>query len=195
MDSQKTNEESLPKSEKELPSNIIDLILSDDLEKDSKLEIEEKLKENDENAHTETKQTGNRQTIFTPEEEEKNGDIDRNLKYKSNVEEETTENENFEKLEENTTENTSEKRVVNGIFTDDSAGKSLELLWAEAIKAQNEGRYKDAIHNFTQIYEVSNLCLQIALTLNMTVYFKTIRSNNTNTNTLPFFRTSIPRQN
>ena len=41
MDSQKTNEESLPKSEKELPSNIIDLILSDDLEKDSKLEIEE----------------------------------------------------------------------------------------------------------------------------------------------------------
>ena len=74
MDSQKTNEESLPKSEKELPSNIIDLILSDDLEKDSKLEIEEKLKENDENAHTETKQTGNGQTIFTPEEEEKNNE-------------------------------------------------------------------------------------------------------------------------
>ena len=159
MDLQEKNDESMHQPEKELTSNIIDLILSDDLEKDSKLEIEEKITENDENANTETKQTCNGQTIFTPEEEEKNDDIDRNLKYKSNVEEETNENENFEKLEQNTAENTSEKRVVNGIFTDDSAGKSLELLWAQAITAQNEGRYKDAIHNFTQLYEVSNLCL------------------------------------
>merc|ERR1711902_311440 len=101
MDSQKTNDESLPQSEKELPSNIIGLILSDDLEKDSKLEIEEKITENDENAQTQTKQTCNGQTIFTTEEEEKNDDIDRNLKYKPNAEEETNKNENFEKLEQN----------------------------------------------------------------------------------------------
>ena len=157
MDLQKTNDESLPQSEKELPSNIIDIIVSDDLEKDTILAIEEKITENEEIANTETKQTCNGQTIYTPEEEEEKENIDRNLKYKLKVEEEKNENENFEILEQNSTEDTSEKRVVNGIFTDDSAGKSLELLWAEAIKAQNEGRYKDAIHNFTEIYEVSNL--------------------------------------
>ena len=156
MDLQAKNDESLPQSEKELPSNIIDLIISDDLEKDSKLEFDAKITENDDIAQAETKQTCNRQTIFTPEEEEKKENTDTNLQYKSNVEEEKSENENFEKLEQNKTENTSEKRVINGIFTDDSAGKSLELLWAEAIKAQNEGRYKDAIHNFTEIYEVSH---------------------------------------
>merc|ERR1712223_390990 len=46
-----------------------------------------------------------------------------------------------------------EKTVENGIFDDDTANKNLELLWAEAIKAQNEGRYKDAIRSFTAIYE------------------------------------------
>merc|ERR1711963_167462 len=132
MDSQKTNDESLPQSEKELQINIIDLMVSDD---------------------TETKQPSNGQTIHTPEEEEEKENTNRNLKYKPNVEEEKNENENFEKLEQNKTENTNEKRVINGVFTDDSAGKSLELLWAEAIKAQNEGRYKDAIRNFTEIYE------------------------------------------
>ena len=33
--------------------------------------------------------------------------------------------------------------------------KALAILWAEAIKAQNEGHYKEAIRNFTAIYEVS----------------------------------------
>ena len=157
MDSQKTNDESLPQSEKELQINIIDLIVSDDPEHNSKLEIEAKITENVDVANTETKQTCNVQMICTPEVEEEKENTDRNLKYKPNVEEEKNKNENLEKLEQNRTENTSEIRVVNGIFTDDSAGKSLELLWAEAIKAQNEGRYKDAIHNFTEIYEVSNL--------------------------------------
>merc|ERR1712133_96192 len=153
MDSQKTNDEFLPLSEKELQINIIDLIVPDDPEKDSKLEIDAKITENDDIANAETKQTCNVQMICTPEEEEEKENTDRNLKYKPNVEEEKNKNENLEKLEQNRTENTSEIRVVNGIFTDDSAGKSLELLWAEAIKAQNEGRYKDAIHNFTEIYE------------------------------------------
>merc|ERR1712183_1020251 len=31
--------------------------------------------------------------------------------------------------------------------------KALAILWAEAIKAQNEGHYKEAIRNFTAIYE------------------------------------------
>ena len=57
MDLQAKNDESLPQSEKELPNNIIDLIISDDLEKDSKLELDAKITENDDIAQTETKQT------------------------------------------------------------------------------------------------------------------------------------------
>merc|ERR1712133_276353 len=98
MDSQKTNDEFLPLSEKELQINIIDLIVPDDPEKDSKLEIDAKITENDDIANAETKQTCNVQMICTPEEEEEN--TDRNLKYKPNVEEEKKENENFEKLEQ-----------------------------------------------------------------------------------------------
>ena len=86
MDLQAKNDESLPQSEKELPNNIIDLIISDDLEKDSKLELDAKITENDDIAQTETKQTCNGQTIFTPEEEEKKENTDKNLQYKSNVE-------------------------------------------------------------------------------------------------------------
>ena len=94
MDSQKTNDESLPLSEKELQINIIDLIVPDDPEKDSKLEIEAKITENDDIANTETKQTCNVQMICTPEEEEEKENTDRNLKYKPNVEEEKNKNNN-----------------------------------------------------------------------------------------------------
>merc|ERR1712136_645315 len=111
MDSQKTNDESLPQSEKELQINIIDLIVSDDPENNSKLEIEAKITENDDIANTETKQPSNGQTIPTPEEEEEKENTNRNSKYKPNVEEVKKENENFEKLEQNRTENSSEIRI------------------------------------------------------------------------------------
>ena len=158
MDLQKKNDESMPQSEKsELPINIIDLIITNELEKDSKSEIEAKITENEDNTHTEAKQT-NGQTILITEEEnikENKDDIVKDISGNEKVEIkiETTDNVRQDEIG-----NANEKRVDNGIFTDDSAGKSLELLWAEAIKAQNEGRYKDAIRNFTEIYEVIIFC-------------------------------------
>ena len=155
MDLQKTNDESLNPSETEIPINTTDVITRKDSEKDVNSKLGVKYPETDDNALTETKTAQNGEANQNSEEEEKKENIDNIVNDKLEDEKENQENNLSQTPGFDISKDQNEKTVENGIFDDDTASKNLELLWAEAIKAQNEGRYKDAIRNFTAIYEVS----------------------------------------
>ena len=156
MDLKKTNDESLNPSETEIPINTIDVITLKDSEKDLNSKLEVNCPDNfDNNAFPETQTAQNGEANQNSEEEEKKENINNIENDKSEDEEERQENNSSETPGLDISKDQNEKTVENGIFDDDTASKNLELLWAEAIKAQNEGRYKDAIRNFTAIYEVS----------------------------------------
>jgi len=153
MDLQKTNDESLNPSETEISINPIDVITHKDSEKDVNSKLEVKCLETDDNTLPETKTAQNGEANQDSEEEEKKENIDNIVNDKIEDKKEKKENKLSENSELDITEDQNEKPVENGIFDEDTATKNLELLWAEAIKAQNEGCYKDAIRNFTAIYE------------------------------------------
>ena len=155
MDLQKTNDESLNPSETEIPTNTIDVISRKDSEKDVNSKLEVKCPETDDNTLTETKTAQNGEANQKSEEEEKKENIDNIVNEKLEDKKERRANNLLENPRLDISEDQNEKPVENGIFDDDTASKNLELLWAEAIKAQNEGRYKDAIRSFTAIYDVS----------------------------------------
>merc|ERR1712156_984354 len=93
---------------------------------------------------TETKTAQNGEANQKSEEEEKKENVDNIVNEKLEDKKERQENNLSEKPGLDISEDQNEKTVENGIFDDDTASKNLELLWAEAIKAQNEGRYKHA---------------------------------------------------
>merc|ERR1712223_1081392 len=153
MDLQKTNDESLIPSETEIPINTIDVITRKDSEKGVNPKLEVKGPETDDNTLMETKTAQNGEANKNSEEEEKKENVDNIVNDKLEDEKESQENNLSETPGLDISKDQNEKTVENGIFDDDTASKNLELLWAEAIKAQDEGRYKDAIRNFTAIYE------------------------------------------
>merc|ERR1712038_1322161 len=140
-------------SETEIPINTIDVITRKDSEKDVNSKLEVKCPETDDNTIQETQTAQNGEATQNSEEEEKKGNINNIVNDKLEDKKEIQENNLSEPPGLDISEDQKEKPVENGIFDDDTASKNLELLWAEAIKAQNEGRYKDAIRNFTAIYE------------------------------------------
>merc|ERR1712038_1988384 len=140
-------------SETEIPINTIDVITRKDSEKDVNSKLEVKCPETDDNTIQETQTAQNGEATQNSEEEEKKENIDNIINDKLEDKKESQENNLSENPRLDISEDQKEKPVENGIFDDDTASKNLELLWAEAIKAQNEGRYKDAIRNFTAIYE------------------------------------------
>ena len=155
MDLQKTNDESLNPSETEIPINTIDVIKRKDSENEANSKLEVKCPETDDNTLTETKTAQNGGANQKSEEEEKKENVDNIVNEKLEDKKERRANNLLENPRLDISEDQNEKPVENGIFDDDTASKNLELLWAEAIKAQNEGRYKDAIRSFTAIYDVS----------------------------------------
>merc|ERR1712038_901949 len=140
-------------SETEIPINTIDVITCKDSEKDVNSKLEVKCPETDDNTIQETQTAQNGEATQNSEEEEKKENIEETVNDKIEDKKGRQENNLSENPGLDISEDQNEKPVENGIFDDDTASKNLELLWAEAIKAQNEGRYKDAIRNFTAIYE------------------------------------------
>merc|ERR1712038_195445 len=140
-------------SETEIPINTIDVITCKDSEKDVNSKLEVKCPETDDNTIQETKAAQNGEANQNSEEEEKKENIEETVNDKIEDKKERQENNLSENPGVDISEVQNEKPVGNGIFDDDTASNALELLWAEAIKAQNEGRYKDAIRDFTAIYE------------------------------------------
>merc|ERR1712223_2024987 len=153
MDLQKTNDESLIPSETEIPINTTNVITRKDSEKGVNPKLEVKCPETDDNTLQESQTAQNGEATQNSEEEEKKENIDNIVNDKLEDKKERQENNLSETPGLDISEDQNEKPVENGTFDDDTASKNLELLWAEAIKAQNEGRYKDAIRNFTAIYE------------------------------------------
>lgn len=154
MDLQTANDDNLAVPETDLPINIVKLIVSNDTDKNLISEIDLKDPESHDNKVKET-QKDLEEGSLKVQEEEKKEPTNNNIKDGIEDNEQQYENEEVDQVVVGKTENDANKIAVNGIFTGDLEGKNLELLWAEAIKAQNDGRYKDAIRNFTAIYEVS----------------------------------------
>merc|ERR1712043_109263 len=128
MDLQTANDDNLAVPETDLPINIVKLIVSNDTDKNLISEIDLKDPESHDNKVKET-QKDLEEGSLKVQEEEKKEPTNNNIKDGIEDNEQQYENEEVDKI------------VVNGIFTGDLEGKNLELLWAEAIKAQNDGRY------------------------------------------------------
>ena len=157
MDLHTTKEDVLmPSDNAELPINIIDLIISSNIESDTNTEPDVNNGENHDHTNTDTEdEVVEEAKVPVQEETEKENlyNIDivghRGLDKKeilclSNEEDPN----NLSNCKENGSENGNNKDDTN-------PSEKIVELWAEAIKAQNEGHYKHAIQNFTAILEVS----------------------------------------
>ena len=160
MDLQTTHEEDLKQSETELPTgmNLINLLISNGLENDNLSELDVKNTQSHEQTNSPTNDdTGEDTTTQSQEETEKEPaqhdlkdavdlcDIDLLINEKELP---------SDKVKTNKQDNPNEKGNENGASDKEPPEKEIETLWAEAIKAQNEGHYKHAIRNFTAILEV-----------------------------------------
>ena len=159
MDLQTTHEEALQQSETELPINLINLIISNGLENDKHSELDVNNIQNHENTNSHTTDDTGEDTQTQGQEETEKEPVKHNLKEAVDLcDIDLLINENELPLDEvkaNERSNPNEKGNENGASDKEPPEKEIETLWAEAIKAQNEGHYKYAIRNFTAILEVN----------------------------------------
>ena len=157
---EETAEDGCKPSDNELPKNILNLIISNDFENESHTKSDR----NDEISHDELpediKDNGDEggQAMVLGEAEENDGF---NLMTMPDLL--TPGDVNKENVSSSNSNTSSHKFIEADLSNEDDKllssktiqTKALAILWAEAIKAQNEGHYKEAIRNFTAIYEVS----------------------------------------
>ena len=165
MDLQTTHEEALQQSEPELPINALDLIISNGLDKLTELDLKTEIPEWDvddtqkhEQTNSHTKDDTGEDTKTQSQEETEKQSVKYHLKEAVDLcdidllinEKELPSDESKPNQRSDPNENGNE----NGACDKQPPEKEIEKLWAEAIKAQNEGHYKYAIRNFTAILEV-----------------------------------------
>ena len=154
MDLQRTHDEELKSTETEL----YQMIISNGLENAKDLEVDENntLNHEETNSHA-MEGTGEDKTTQSQEEMEKEPVIDNlnNTVDLCDIDILIREKEiPSDIIKASKSYDPDEKCNENVASQNETRKKEIETLWADAIKAQNEGHYKYAIRNFTAILEV-----------------------------------------
>ena len=155
---EETAEDGCKPSDNELPKNIFNLIISNETENHTKSERDDVISHDE--LPKDIKDNGDEggRAMVLGEAEENNGF---NLMTMPDLL--TPGDVNKENVSSSNSNTSSHKFIEADLSNEDDKllssktiqTKALAILWAEAIKAQNEGHYKEAIRNFTAIYEVS----------------------------------------
>ena len=156
---EETAEDGCKPSDNELPKNIFNLIISNETESHTTSERDDVISHDE--LPEDIKDNGDEggQAMVLGEAEENDGF---NLMTMPDLL--TPGDVNKENVSSSNSNTSSHKFIEADLSNEDDKllssktiqTKALAILWAEAIKAQNEGHYKEAIRNFTAIYEVSS---------------------------------------
>ena len=159
MDLQTAKEEdALMTSQNEVPITLIDVILSNDLDNDTESEVKIHTEENHAQTLNNFKEENDEKTKVVLQEEEKKEHLDEDcLRKFSSSQEGPKDKEVVEhELGHTTTGGHDDVGSTNGEVANNTSQKNeIDIMWTEAIKAQNDGNYKHAIRKFTAILEVS----------------------------------------
>ena len=162
MDLQTTNEDALMPSQTELPLKIINVIISNDFENETNTEVDINTEENHVKSTANTKDESDETAKVAFQEDTEKEHHQDSLRDKIALLQEDSDDEEkvftSNDMEPRNTNGNNERSSVNGQITNNTpqTNDEIDTLWAEAIKAQNEGSYKHAIRNFTAILEVSS---------------------------------------
>ena len=162
MDLQTTNEDALMPSQTELPLKIINVIISNDFENETNTEVDINTEENHVKSTANTKDESDETAKVAFQEDTEKEHHQDSLRDKIALLQEDSDDEEkvftSNDMGPRNTNGNNERSSVNGQITNNTpqTNDEIDTLWAEAIKAQNEGSYKHAIRNFTAILEVSS---------------------------------------